>query len=176
MKDSFPSPKLTADLLASLHHRLNSYALAASAAGVGMLALSNAAEAEIIYTRANVQIPVNGGLIELDLNHDGINDFEFSNVYKSYTRRGSRLHNSSLKVGPAQTLNRVLRHDSRRLGRRHSRFGELPCRRALQLAWTNRFNLAITSSRWSRAGTTGAAKARTAPGSTNRQPTSGWSS
>lgn len=114
MKDSFPSPKLTADLLASLHHRLNSYALAASAAGVGMLALSHAAEARIIYTKANTQIPVNAGLIELDLNHDGINDFEFSNVYKSYTRRGSRLHNSSLKIGPAQTLNRVLRHNSRR--------------------------------------------------------------
>jgi hypothetical protein len=34
----------------SVHHQLNMYALAASAAGVGILALAQTAEAKIIYT------------------------------------------------------------------------------------------------------------------------------
>jgi hypothetical protein len=85
------------------------YALAASAAGVGALALTQPAQAKIVYTPANVDIPINGGLVQLDLNHDGINDFDFSNVYHSYTRRGSHLHNSYLNVSPEQTGNKVLR-------------------------------------------------------------------
>ena len=40
----------------SVHHRLNMYALAASAAGVGVLALASPAEAKIVYTRAHEQI------------------------------------------------------------------------------------------------------------------------
>jgi hypothetical protein len=116
MKHSFPSSSFTANPSSSLHRRLNSYALAATAAGVGMLALARAAEAKIIYTPANIQIPVNGGLIELDLNHDGINDFQFQNTYKTYTWRSKyHYHTSNLLVGPAQTLNRVLGHRGRRL-------------------------------------------------------------
>jgi hypothetical protein len=37
----------------SLHKRLNAYALAASAAGVGLLALAQSAEAEIVYTKTH---------------------------------------------------------------------------------------------------------------------------
>jgi len=57
----------------STHHRLNMYVLAASAAGVGALALSSPAEAKIIYTSVNT--PLAG--YRLDLNHDGITDFYF---------------------------------------------------------------------------------------------------
>src|ERR1700733_5529298 len=53
-------------------HQLPQYALGATAAGVGMLALARPAEAKIVYTHADTPIPVNGGLIELDLNHDGV--------------------------------------------------------------------------------------------------------
>ncbi len=49
------------------------YALAASAAGVGVIALTPPAEARIVYTPANQTIPV-GGRVALDLNHDGITD------------------------------------------------------------------------------------------------------
>jgi hypothetical protein len=45
-----PRPRKTADLSDSVHRQLNLYALAAGAAGVGMLALSQPTEAEIIYT------------------------------------------------------------------------------------------------------------------------------
>ncbi len=64
----------------SLHQRLNSYALAASAAGVSLLALAQPAEGKIIYTKAHQQIPPNTQF-NLDLDHDNITDFTLSNTY-----------------------------------------------------------------------------------------------
>ena len=66
-------PRATAKLSKSLNHQLNAYALAAGAAGVGVLALAPPVEAKIIYTRAHAKV-VFGGL-PIDLNHDGIVDF-----------------------------------------------------------------------------------------------------
>jgi hypothetical protein len=62
----------------SVHHQLNSYALAASVAGVGILALAQPAEARIIYTPAHIKLAPNHDFL-LDLNHDGIKDFELDN-------------------------------------------------------------------------------------------------
>jgi len=59
---------------------LSAYATAATAAGVSLLALAPAAEAKIVYTPANTPIPVDGGWVPLDLNHDGIADFSFYNL------------------------------------------------------------------------------------------------
>jgi len=59
----------------SLHRRLNAYALAASAAGVGVLALAQPAEARIVYTPAHVKFE--STTYDLDLNHDGVTDFVF---------------------------------------------------------------------------------------------------
>jgi len=70
-------PRKTSKLSDSLHHRLNTYALAAGAAGVGMLALVQPAEGKIVYTHANQRIPTNT-VFDIDLNHDGISDVEFS--------------------------------------------------------------------------------------------------
>ncbi len=67
-----------AELPDSLHQRLNSYALAASVAGVGMLALARSAEAKIIYTPAHRVINPHDSF-KLDLNHDGVTDFTFKN-------------------------------------------------------------------------------------------------
>ena len=64
---------------ARLEKSLSGYATAAVAAGVSLLALSRSADAKIVYTPANTNIPVNGGLVPLDLNHDGVADFSFSN-------------------------------------------------------------------------------------------------
>jgi len=66
---------------ASLEKRLLTYAVAASAAGVGILASGQVAEAKIIYTPANKHIYVNGSIVDLDLNHDGITDVFFKAVY-----------------------------------------------------------------------------------------------
>jgi hypothetical protein len=58
----------------SVHARLNMYALAASAAGVGMLVLAQPAEAKVVFTPTHQVIGTNG-VYSLDLNHDGIIDF-----------------------------------------------------------------------------------------------------
>jgi hypothetical protein len=66
----------------SLHQRLGAYALAASAAGVGVMALAQPAEARVVYTPAGESLGASIGHvyeIALDLNHDGINDFALVN-------------------------------------------------------------------------------------------------
>jgi hypothetical protein len=70
-------------LPAALHHRLNAYALAAGAAGIGLLALAEPSSAEIIYTKTN-QVMGKEGTIYLDLNHDGITDVTIENRYNRY--------------------------------------------------------------------------------------------
>jgi hypothetical protein len=68
-------PRKTANLPESVHGQLNVYALAASAAGVGILALAQSAEAKIVYTRVNETLGF--GVTNLDLNNDGTPDFGF---------------------------------------------------------------------------------------------------
>ena len=63
--------------------RLNSYALAASAAGVSLLAVAQSAEAEIVYTPAH-RVIKNKMTLRLDLNHDGVTDLRIRDVPTSY--------------------------------------------------------------------------------------------
>jgi hypothetical protein len=88
----------TVRLGAELEKFLSAYACAAAAAGVSLLATTNSAEAKIVYTPANVTIPVNGSPVLLDLNHDGIADFVFWNLKEGST--GSN-RDSMLYVGCA---------------------------------------------------------------------------
>jgi len=81
----YSRPRSAAELSDSVHHQLSMYALAASAAGVGMLALAQPAEAKIIYTPADENI---GPVTYLDLNHDGINDFKFTTHHTSHNTHG----------------------------------------------------------------------------------------
>ena len=68
LDNSFPE---TLDL------RMKLYSIAAAAAGVGMLALAQPVTAEVIITKKH--IPINAGSpVSIDLNRDGIPDFEFS--------------------------------------------------------------------------------------------------
>ncbi len=87
----------TAKLSDSVHHRLNMYALAASAAGVGVLAPAKPAEAKIVYTSAREQIVVNHPLL-LDVNHDGKTDFTFSWINICQTRGYNYCGGSLLQV------------------------------------------------------------------------------
>lgn len=61
----------------SADHRVRVYTLAAAAAGVSMLAMSLPAEGSVVVTRKNIAIPLNG-TVSVDLNKDGLADFEFS--------------------------------------------------------------------------------------------------
>jgi hypothetical protein len=104
MKRSSGSRK-TATLSDSLYKRVNMYAVAGSAAGVGVLALAQPAEAKIVYTKANVTIGHNGALhYQLDLNHDGVKDFGFS-----YPGTSSDPHAAALVVNPLGKGSKVVR-------------------------------------------------------------------
>src|SRR5579864_3478767 len=70
--------RVPSQLSESLHKQLSAYALAASAAGVGMLALAQPAEARVIYTPAHHKITIVHHHYKLDLNHDRVTDFAFS--------------------------------------------------------------------------------------------------
>ncbi len=84
-----------------LHHNLNAYALAASAAGVAALAGTLPAEARVIYTPANIQIAPHHHFL-IDLNHDGIADFVISNhVFRSIDIGGRTLRAKPLVANNA---------------------------------------------------------------------------
>ncbi len=72
------TPAKPAALRDSFHQHLHMYALAASAAGVSVLALVQPGEAEIVYTPVQVTIGP-GQTYSLDVNQDGIVDFTIRN-------------------------------------------------------------------------------------------------
>ena len=85
----------------SVHQQLSSYALAASAAGMGVLAWAQPAGARIVYTPTNVQL-MNGQNIYVDLNHDGTNDFYFVGQQSQKTSSGFAF----LAISPEPGTNR----------------------------------------------------------------------
>jgi hypothetical protein len=103
-QDRIPFQKHSmARLGAKLEKNLQAYAVAATAAGIGVALAAPPASAKIVYTPSNIIITQNGGLIPLDLNHDGKPDFEFSNY--SYFTHG--LGRAFLKVDPALASNEI---------------------------------------------------------------------
>ena len=98
------NPKNRAQSFSTNVERLvQSYVLATTAAGCGVLAFSSIADAKVIYTPSNIPITENGGLIPLDLNNDGTVDFQFSNF--SYSTHGNG--NFWLKIMPGQASNEI---------------------------------------------------------------------
>jgi hypothetical protein len=100
-----PRPRKPANLSQSIDQRLNSYALVAGAAGVGILALTQSAQARIVYTPAHVVIGRNSK-IALDLNHDGKSDFNFQETFITTTSVGEA-HSLILSVLPAHKANQI---------------------------------------------------------------------
>ncbi len=97
-------PRTATVLSDSFLHQLNMYALAASAAGVGVLALAKPAEAKIVYTPAHESVSRcthdTNRCPKIDLNHDGVADFiiemgqstygNFSNIFLLATHAASQ--------------------------------------------------------------------------------------
>jgi hypothetical protein len=81
-------PRKTANLSQSVHYQLNMYTLAASTAGVAILALAQPASAKVIYTPANIHLGPTMNY-NLDLNHDGMPDFNVSMYYTANTQNGT---------------------------------------------------------------------------------------
>jgi hypothetical protein len=108
MKRTSP-PRRPADLSDSTHQQLSMYAIAAAAAGVGILALVQPSEAKIVYTPAKKTI-LDRVALNLDLNHDGVVDFYFY-LYETIFRAArppSPFGSASLRVSPKHAGNRVL--------------------------------------------------------------------
>jgi hypothetical protein len=95
-----------ARLGARLEKVLLAYASAATAAGVGLLALTQPAEAKIVYTPANVSI-VPTSTVPLDLNHDGVADFSFKDTTSTTSFGGG---GGFLSVVPARHANQIWGH------------------------------------------------------------------
>jgi hypothetical protein len=84
-------------------HQLNSYALAAGATGVGLLALRGPAEAKIVYTPIH-RVIGNGAHYFLDFNHDGTTDLNIRNTGTQYcSTDGSCFPIQSLAVLPSRS-------------------------------------------------------------------------
>lgn len=104
-------------LTGKLDKNLVTYALAASTAGVGMMALTQAAEAKVVATPTHIVVPLNGGVVQFDINGDGIPDFglsatDFADTSTLAARHKGRpplggVAGGHLRVVPAQTANEV---------------------------------------------------------------------
>jgi len=94
----------TAKLDESFSRRLAAYATGAGAAGMGVLAMAPAAHADIIYTPAHISVTGGTSVIVLDLNHDGIRDFNLELIYFDWSDvqvDGQRASNGVLRGGGA---------------------------------------------------------------------------
>jgi hypothetical protein len=88
----------------SLEKRLKGYALAATAAGVSVVAFAQASDAEIVYTNVSKPVILNGAPLSIDVNNDGVADFTLTN-FSSLT---GGLGFFFLAAAPAQSGNEVL--------------------------------------------------------------------
>jgi hypothetical protein len=104
----FLGPRKTAVLSESVNQQLNSYVLAASAAGVTLLAFSPLSEARIVYTKAHVVLGArSNSLYNLDLNHDGVVDISLVHGYATGTYHGVKYFHSSVFVPYNTRVNRL---------------------------------------------------------------------
>ncbi len=99
MKPSVQPPRTPSRLSDSVHYQLNVYALAASAAGVGMLALAQPAEAKIVYTKTNTVVHQG---TPLELRNNGVTDF----VFQTFDNCRSPLCGNWLSFDDARPNNR----------------------------------------------------------------------
>lgn len=101
MKRSSQSRRTPSRLSTLSERLLTSYVLAASSAGVSLLALARPAEAKIVYTPSNIKIESGlGHFTPLDLNNDGKPDFWFMKTYSH-----SSISFLDLYRGPSQRSN-----------------------------------------------------------------------
>ena len=109
-----PLSRKTFKISDSLNRQLNAYALAASAAGVSVLALARASEAKVVYTETH-QVTRARVPLYIDLNHDGIKDFLVQTMFY--------VGSSGLEVGLNASGNPPGNANNRVAGRRFSRSG-----------------------------------------------------
>jgi hypothetical protein len=82
-----------------LDNQLKSYAIAAGATGVALMALAQSSSAEVVYTPAHAPIPSRYYPTYIDINGDGIPDFRFSNFAESFSHAASEFLNVDALTG-----------------------------------------------------------------------------
>ena len=97
-------------LSAATNHKLNLYALAATSAGVGLLALAQPAEAKIVYTKTHHVIGLNHPY-KLDLTHNGTTDFLIQETQTGST--GFKANHLGAKVAMGNAVEGYLHTSSR---------------------------------------------------------------
>lgn len=97
--------RATTKLKATLERNLAAYAAAAGAASVGMAAMAQPAQARVVYTPVHKVISPNS-ILPLDLNNDGIGDFNFAQTF--YSTVVSHYRHSALSIQPARLKNRII--------------------------------------------------------------------
>jgi len=95
--------RIAARLAGKLDKTLVAYTNAATAASVGILALTCPAEAKIVFTHVDKQLPLNKTFF-LDLNHDGISDFGFNNTRATTSLGGGW---GVLTIFPTKSANKI---------------------------------------------------------------------
>jgi hypothetical protein len=88
-----PRPKTPHNLSVANQRRLTTYATAATAAGIGVLALATPSQAEVVYTPTNLTLHktfLGNPAYKLDLNGDGIPDFELINSTSQFGHGGGQ--------------------------------------------------------------------------------------
>lgn len=104
-----PRARDSNNLSDSVLWQLHLYSLGATAAGVSMLALAQPAEGKIVYTPADKMVGINHAL-PIDLNHDGIHDFDVFNLtHNSTTPFGDYLAAEPLQSGNELVVQRTNR-------------------------------------------------------------------
>jgi hypothetical protein len=113
--------RTTPSLSAGFEKNLSAYALAAGSAGVALLACVQPAEAKVVFTKTDITVPINGGVIQFDINGDGQVDFGLSafgggttcTITQGRFKHDGQRHplgcpfDDQLKVVPAQPANEV---------------------------------------------------------------------
>lgn len=90
MEPSSRPPRTPSRLSDLVRNRLNTYALAASAAGAGVMTLARPAQAEVIYTPSHVVIsPYGVHLYDLSFNYDVKTDFVIQTKFYSTTNQSA---------------------------------------------------------------------------------------
>jgi hypothetical protein len=92
---------------AKLDRNLLAYVAAASSAGVGLLTAAQPAEGKVVYTAVNVTLDRNSSY-ELDLNDDGIPDFQLREFFSQPVRLPLGYHSNVLWITPHKHPNRVV--------------------------------------------------------------------
>jgi hypothetical protein len=95
MKRSRRAPATPFRFSPALQQQLNNYAFAASAAGVGLLALAQPADAKVVFTPVRQVIGYNG-VYNLDLDNDGTVDFLIQEWEQGFSSSNALLADAAL--------------------------------------------------------------------------------